>query len=117
MRAGRPLGVQTPPASLPPLLQPLSWDHDFAQLRWETDKDLITGRILMRGDWDAAHWLVQRIGREGIRDWIRRRRGRGFDARTLRFWELMTGIPHGTVTRWLRREAGLAWTARRMGQR
>ena len=97
---------------LPAELKPLFWDYDFARLTWEKDSDVITGRILTRGDWEATHWLVGMLGRDGIREWIVRRRGRGLDARALRFWELVAGVPHGKVNEWLSEQAGLSWTTR-----
>ena len=33
---------------LPKLLRPLFWDYRFDELNWETDRDLIVGRVLAR---------------------------------------------------------------------
>ena len=98
--------------SLPSDLKPLFWEYDFGRLSWEKDQGLIIGRILAHGDWQAAHWLVGVLGKDGIREWICRREGRGLDARCLRFWELVVGLPHRKVNAWLRQQAGLPWTTR-----
>jgi len=103
-------GVET--GGLPRELAPLFWEHDFARLSWEEDRDLITGRILAQGDWQAARWLLGAMGKLGLRDWLCRRRGKGLDARALRFWELVLDIPHREVNAWLREQAGLSWTER-----
>ncbi len=97
---------------LPRELKPLFWDCDFGRLRWEKDRDLVAGRILARGDWHAVRWLVEAMGKAGLRDWLCRRRGKGLDARILRFWELVLDLPHREVNAWLQEQAGLSWTDR-----
>ncbi len=97
---------------LPEHLKPLFWEYDFGRLRWPEHRDTVIAKILAYGDWDATHWLVEQIGRKGVRDWISNRRGNGLDARTLRFWELVAGLQHKNVDGWLRERAGLPWTER-----
>ena len=43
------------------------------------------------------------MGRQDLRCWIEQRQGRGLDARRLRFWEAILGVPHRTVTEWIAR--------------
>lgn len=100
---------------LPKHLKPLFWEYDFWRLRWPTHRDTVIGKILAYGDWESAHWLVGMIGYQGIRDWICQRKGRGLDARTLRFWELVAGLPHRQVNEWVREQADLPWTNRVRG--
>ena len=55
-------------------LRPLFWDHHFGQLTWESDADLIIGRILAHGDWKAIQWLRGLLSKDALREWIQRRR-------------------------------------------
>ena len=99
---------------LPADLEPFFWEYDFSQLRWDKDRDLTISRILAAGDWDSVKWLMGQLGRRGLRQWIVQRRGRGLDARQLRFWELVLGIPHRQVTEWIMAADGI-WTRRTFG--
>ena len=58
-------------------LRSLFWDHDFGQLTWEADSELIIGRILAAGDWESIQWLRRRLPGTVLRDWLVRRRGEG----------------------------------------
>ncbi|MBI4492721.1 MAG: hypothetical protein HY690_08030 [Chloroflexi bacterium] len=100
---------------LPAHLEPFFWDYDFSSLRWESDRDLIIARILAVGDWEALQWLLRQEGKEGLREWIRARRGRGLDARRLRFWELVLDLPRREVNRWLRELRRDSWPGRSGG--
>lgn len=46
-----------PVSRLPEFLRPLFWEYRFGALSWEEDRDLITGRILSSGGWEAEVWL------------------------------------------------------------
>lgn len=98
---------------LPARLRPLFWDHDFAHLSWAADADLITGRVLAHGDWEALRWLLRTRSRPGLREWIERRRGAGLSARQLRFWEIILGLPRREVSAWLADPARQVWEGRR----
>ena len=65
------------------------------------DRDLVIGRILTAGDWDSVQWLIGQVGKRALKQWIVGRRGRGLDARQLRFWELVLRLPHRAVTAWV----------------
>lgn len=97
---------------LPQSFKSLFWDYDFNRLSWEQDRDLITARILAYGDWEAVSWLRAQIGDQGLRRWIETRQGRGLDARRLRFWELVLGLPHRQVDGWLARWGQGSWRSR-----
>jgi hypothetical protein len=94
-------------------LRPLFWDHDFGQLTWEADSELIIGRILAAGDWEAIQWLRRLLSGPVLRDWLVRRRGAGLNSRQLRFWELVLGLPHRLVNTWLRDPGRQVWEGRR----
>jgi hypothetical protein len=98
---------------LPRRLRPLFWDHDFARLTWEADADLIVGRILAAGDWEAVLWLLGVLPKPDLRVWLEGRRGAGLSARQLRFWELILGLPHRRVNTWLADPARGVWEGRR----
>jgi hypothetical protein len=98
---------------LPERLRPLFFDHRFALLTWESDADLVTGRILASGDWDAVRWLRRTLGDQALRAWLEDRRGAGLSSRQLRFWELVLDIPHAEVTAWIRDPGRQVWEHRR----
>ena len=99
-------------SGLPEQLRPLFWQHDFEELSWEQDRDLVIGRTLSHGSWDDIQWLRSRLTNAELREWIVRRRGRMLSPRQLRFWELILGIPRATVTRWLDRPERKIWDQR-----
>ncbi|HJT77654.1 MAG TPA: hypothetical protein VJ739_10680 [Gemmataceae bacterium] len=101
------------PGRLPQRLRPLFWDHDFGRLTWENDVDLLIGRILGAGDWDAVRWLLRRLPESALRDWLERRRGAGLSGRQLRFWELVLGLSRRQVDTWLADPAREVWEGRR----
>jgi hypothetical protein len=103
------------PHYLPAHLRPLFWDQKFSHLTWQTDRDLIVGRILSQGNWDAVQWLRQQLSTKSLREWLERRRGAGLSPRQLRFWELLLDLPHRTVNAWLADPARQVWEQRRHG--
>jgi hypothetical protein len=111
MKRRRPAGAV--PVRLSRYLRPLFWDHDFARLTWEADADLIIGRILVAGDWEAVCWLRRLLPKPALQGWLDRRRGAGLSARQLRFWELVLGLPRRQVDTWLADPARQVWEGRR----
>jgi hypothetical protein len=98
--------------ALPDSLQALFWEHDFAALTWERDRDLIVARVLASGGWDAVMWLRSQVSDTELREWIQRRRGRGLSRPQLRFWELILGLPRRQVNTWLADEGRQVWHGR-----
>ena len=93
---------------LPDLLGPLFWEHEFSALRWPRDKNLVVGKVLACGDTDQIDWLRGVEGDGGIAAWIRARRGRGLDSRTMARW-----IPSDEVQAWLAEDPNLRlWDSR-----
>jgi hypothetical protein len=109
----RPRPVRFASSGLPPSLRTLFWDHDFARLTWESDRDLIVGRVLASGDWDAVQWLRRQLGTPALRDWLTRRRGAGLSPRQLRFWQVILGLPRDVVDAWLADLGRQPWQRRR----
>lgn len=97
---------------LPELLRPLLWDHSFEDLRWPTHRDLVIGRVLQSGGSDAVGWLRKIVGDIELAGWIRKRDGRGLDARQLRFWQTVLDLPEGDANRWVKQAKEGAWGAR-----
>jgi hypothetical protein len=89
------------------------WDHDFARLTWSSDHDLIVGRILAAGDWESVRWLLRRVGKAALRDWLQRRRGAGLAPPQLRFWEIILELDRRQVNQWLADPGREAWDRRR----
>jgi hypothetical protein len=104
--------ARTSARRLPPRLRPFFWDYNFTRLGWEADADLIIGRILSAGDWDAVRWLAKRLSKAGLEEWLRRRRGAGLSARQLRFWECVLGLPRRLVNTWLNDPGRKVWEKR-----
>lgn len=100
---------------LPEALRPLFWDHDFAALDWRRHRDFVTGRVLASGTWENVRWLRATLGDDGLRDWLRRRRGRGLDPRQLRFWQLILHLPRETVDAWVAERRDDPWQRRHGG--
>ncbi len=108
-----PVSVNTASPPLPEDLRGLFWDVEFRRLRWPRHRDFVIGRVLAEGDFQQTRWLVGTIGRDGIREWIVGRRGRGLSPRVLRFWEAVLDLPHRQVSRWIAEQAAFPWTNRR----
>jgi hypothetical protein len=98
--------------ALPAELLDLFWDFDARTLTWEKDRDLIIGRVLASGPWDAVQWLRRKLGDPALRDWIERHQGRGLSRQQLRFWELILGLPRREVDAWLQSAERGVWDHR-----
>src|SRR6516225_3113036 len=94
---------------LPIGLRPLFWDHDFARLSWQTDADLITGRILTVGDWDAIRWLLLRLGKPALGACWRHRGGAGLGGRQWLCWGTILELHRRQVNRGLRAPGRQVW--------
>ena len=97
---------------LPLRLRPLFWDYDFARLSWDADRDLIVGRVLAVGDWESVRWLLRRLSKPVLREWLEQREGAGLSGRQLRFWELILKLPHRQVNAWLADPGRQVWEGR-----
>lgn len=100
---------------LPEALRPLFWEHDFDAVDWREDRDLIIERILAAGPWEAVRWLWRQVGDEGLRGWLRQRRGRPLNRRQLRFWQLVLDLPGDEVDGWLAAREPDPWERRHRG--
>jgi len=99
-------------AELPGYLKEIFWDVDFRALRWAQHRDFIIGRILALGTWGEVRWLRATVGDTMLREWLIEKQGARLDARTLRFWELILGLPRKSVSAWLAARASNPWDQR-----
>lgn len=97
---------------LPAALRSLFWDYPPDSVNLESDTDLVISRVLAAGSWGAVSWLRRTLGDAHLRSWILDRQGRGLDARRVRFWELILGLPHRQVNAWLRDASRQIWESR-----
>jgi|ERR1043166_3369627 hypothetical protein len=97
---------------LPEHLRPYFWEYRFAQLSWATDANLIIARVLAVGHWQSIRWLLRRLGKPALKDWLIARRGAGLSDRQLRYWEVILELPRRTVNAWLRNPARQVWEKR-----
>lgn len=102
----------TESSKLPRMLQPFFWDYDLESLSWENSRDMIIGRILTYGSWDAVTWLRSHAGDRALREWIERSHGVRMSPQRLRFWELILGLPHREVTAWIQAQQRSIWGER-----
>jgi hypothetical protein len=98
--------------ALPEWLRSLFWDHDFSVLDWRQDRELVIGRVLEAGTWDAIQWLRRQAGDAALRDWILRHQGRCLSSEQIRFWELILDLPPETVDGWLQSPERRIWEDR-----
>ena len=97
---------------LPPSLHRFFWDQDFDRLRWPEDREAVARRLLSTGDGAALSWLRKEVGDGWLREHIRGTRGRGLDARRLRFWQIVLDLPAEEVDAWLADPARRVWEER-----
>jgi hypothetical protein len=71
---------------LPEALRDLFWEFEARDLRVATGKATIFLKVLTRGRGAHKAWLVERFGRQQVRDWITRRQGRGITVAIMREW-------------------------------
>jgi hypothetical protein len=97
---------------LPAALWPLFWDHDLAGLRWDSDRELILGRVLAEGGLAQARLVRRRLGDDAIRDWLRRHRARGLSPSRIRFWALLLEVEPLEADPWVRAARRSLWHRR-----
>lgn len=105
-------GTRSAAASLPPFVRELFWDYAAGAVRWDCDRDLIMGRVLSAGTWDAVQWLRRQVGDEELRAWIEASEGRCLSPQQLRYWQHILDLPSRKVDRWLRSERRSVWDRR-----
>jgi hypothetical protein len=81
-------------------------------LSWKEDRDFVIARILAVGNWESLRWLLQRVSKAELREWLHQRKGGGLSARQLRFWETTLGISHRIVSGWIASPARQCWEGR-----
>jgi len=70
----------------------LFWDADFKLLSWRKDRRYIAFRILEYGTLEAVRWLLDRMGREELREIIVKGGGKRLSPKTLNFWKAILNL-------------------------
>lgn len=106
---------KTSSARVPKSVLTLFWEYDKRSISWSKDKDLITKKILRQGSWEDVCWLRSKIDDDELRSWLISHDGAGLDAKQLRYWQLILGIPGHVVNKWIQFFRENPWS-RRMGE-
>ena len=77
---------------IPDFLRRFFWEYDPRKLEVERHADVIMGRIMERGDWDAMCWLRQTYPMERLRRFLEMRGQRILPPRELNYWALICDI-------------------------
>ena len=89
-------------------MRPLFWSYRFEDLRLPESLDLLMLHTLTYGTTEQRNWLHRRFGVDGIRRWIKNRRGKGLTVEQMQPW-----IDAGTARRWQSaNSAALIWENR-----
>lgn len=83
--------------TLPAGLKPFFQEYDIQRLEITRHANLITPRVLERGDWEELRWLFGVYGAGRIRTYLRQYGERGLQPVTFNYWRKQMGI-----TRWRR---------------
>ena len=75
------------------------WDVDTSTLDPHLHRDFIIGRVLTRGGLRSVRALVDWVGEDDLREFVRSGSVHRLDARTLRFWRLILGVETAPCTK------------------
>ena len=89
-------------AQIPDFLRRFFWEYDPRALDVERHADVIMGRIMERGNWDAMRWLRQTYPVERLRRFLEMRGQRMLPPRELNYWALICDIPADIRQHWLK---------------
>lgn len=96
-------------SSLPRSFRRFFWDVPLSGLSAETHRDFILGRLLERGDRQAARWVFQIYPRSSLREYLRGRGREVLSARSWRFWALLLDLDARGCPRGRARDLGRRW--------
>jgi hypothetical protein len=97
---------------LPPEVRSLFWEYGDRTVSLERDRDLVMGRVLSAGDWEALRWLRREVGDSALIEYLSRTEGRLLSPRQLRLWQALLDLPPDAVTDWITRPARQVWDRR-----
>ena len=97
---------------LPPEVRTLFWEHGDRPLSLENDHDLVLGRVLSAGSWEAIRWLRAQVGEPVLREYLSQTRGRMLSPRQLRLWQVLLDLPEQAVSQWIEGAARQVWDRR-----
>jgi len=102
----------SPRDDLPECVRSLLHDVDVEQVDPLRDRDFLVERALTDGSWEAILWARKLVGDSGIRELIRRTRGRRLSSRQLRFWQVVLDLSEEEVSAWISNPARAIWEQR-----
>jgi hypothetical protein len=97
---------------LPPDVRALFWEYGDRNMSLQSDRDLVMGRVLSAGEWDALRWLRREVGDPALVEYLTRTEGRLLSPRQLRLWQVLVDLPPDAVTDWIARGARQVWDRR-----
>lgn len=97
---------------LPPEVRTLFWEYGDGTVSLEVDRELVVGRVLSAGTWEAVRWLRREVGDSFLRDYLSRTHGRLLAPRQLRLWQVLLDLPEDAVTLWIASAARQVWDRR-----
>ncbi len=96
-------------ATLPRTLRRFFWDAPLSGLSAQTHRDFILGRLLERGDREAARWVLHTYPRASLQEFLRGRGREVLSRRAWRFWALLLDLSARGYPVPRRRELGRRW--------
>lgn len=99
-------------SGIPEHLRQYFWEYDPERLSLDEERHIVLLRLLQPGGMDAVQWLRANVSDDELREMLVRRRGRGVDARRLRFWALVLDLPDSQIDEWIVAERSNPWNRR-----
>jgi len=86
---------------LPPDLEWLFPEYDFAEMGLSSHQGIIIERVLEKGSWEQVHWLFKTYGEEKVADWVRKHGFRLLSKRSFALWKLALDIKEIEAPEWV----------------
>jgi hypothetical protein len=85
---------------LPPDLEWLFPEYDFAEVGLISHRSVIIERILEKGSWNQVRWLFKAYGAEAVTRWVRKHGFRSLSKRSFALWKLALDIKDFEAPEW-----------------
>lgn len=95
--------------ALPRSFRRFFWDVPLSGLSAETHRDFILGRLLERGDRQAARWVFRTYPRASLEEFLRGRGREVLSRRSWRFWAFLLDLDVRREPAARRRRVGRHW--------
>ncbi len=90
-------------------LSHLFWEYEFKEIDSSKDEYLIMKKVLSYGGIEDLRTLLDIFGKEKIKGFLLRTKGKGIDKRRLRFYEVFFGLPKEEVDNWIKDPLRKLW--------